>query len=148
MCATAAPQASRRSRRGRQDGEELQLRALEARVPRSDQLLGFDYGRLERQLGAFLGPRPSRQDLRHLTFSFANVMAQLAGEEPLSLEYLIRCAPMALPFGLRNATEPIGHLVAQHTPQYPMNNEFMGITKCHGIFPQPPRGRVKVALRL
>ena len=54
--------------------EELQLHALEAYAPRSDQLLGFDYERLERQLGAFLGPRPSREDLRHLTFSFANVM--------------------------------------------------------------------------
>ena len=39
--------------------EELQLHAPEAHAPRSDQLLGFDYGRLERQLGAFLGPRPS-----------------------------------------------------------------------------------------
>ena len=39
--------------------EELQLHALEAHVPRSDRLLGFDYGRLERQLDAFLGPRPS-----------------------------------------------------------------------------------------
>ena len=36
--------------------EELQLHALEARAPGSDQLLGFDYGRLERQLGAFMGP--------------------------------------------------------------------------------------------
>ena len=36
--------------------EELQLYALEARTPRSNQLLGFDYGRLERQLNAFLGP--------------------------------------------------------------------------------------------
>jgi len=55
--------------------EELQLHAPEARAPGSDQLLGFSYGRLEHQLGAFLGPRPSREDLRHLTFSFANVMA-------------------------------------------------------------------------
>ena len=54
--------------------KELQLRAPEARVPGSDQLLGFDYGRLERQLDAFLGPRPSREDLHHLTFSFANIM--------------------------------------------------------------------------
>ena len=38
--------------------EELQLHAPEAWIPGSDQLLGFDYGRLERQLGAFLGPRP------------------------------------------------------------------------------------------
>ena len=81
--------------------------------PRSDQLLGFDFGRLERQLGAFLGPWTSREDLRHLTFSFANVMAQLAGGEPLSLEYLIRSAPTVLPFGLRNAVETVGHPVAQ-----------------------------------
>ena len=36
--------------------EELRLHAPEAHAPRSDQLLDFDYGRLERQLGAFLGP--------------------------------------------------------------------------------------------
>ena len=54
--------------------EELQLHAPETRTPGSDQLLGFDYGRLERQLGAFLGPRPSQEDLRRLTFSFTNVM--------------------------------------------------------------------------
>ena len=54
--------------------EELQLHAPEAHAPGSDQLLGFDYGRLERQLGAFLGPQQSREDLRHLTLSFANVM--------------------------------------------------------------------------
>ena len=36
--------------------EELQLHAPEARAPGSDQLLDFDYKRLERQLGAFLGP--------------------------------------------------------------------------------------------
>ena len=55
--------------------EELQMHAPEARTPWSDQLLGFDYGRLERQLDAFLGSRPSREDVRCLTFSFANVMA-------------------------------------------------------------------------
>ena len=54
--------------------EELQLHTLEPRTLESDQLLGFDYGRLECHLGTFLGPRPSREDLRHLTFSFANVM--------------------------------------------------------------------------
>ena len=36
--------------------EELQLHAPVAHVPRGDQLLVFDYGRLERQLSAFLGP--------------------------------------------------------------------------------------------
>ena len=68
--------------------EQLQLHALEARVSGSDRLLGFDYGRLERQLDAFLGPRPSREELRCLTFSFANAKKQLAGGEPLSPEHL------------------------------------------------------------
>ena len=34
-----------------------------------------------------------------------------------------------LPFGLRNATETVGHLVAQHAPPPPMNNEFVGTTE-------------------
>ena len=108
--------------------EELQLYALEAHAPRSNQLLDFDYGRLKRQLGAFLGLRPSREDLCHLTFSFANVMVQLTGGEPLSPEYLIRSIPTALPFGLRNAAEIDGHLVAQRTPLSPANDEFLGMT--------------------
>ena len=58
--------------------EELQLHAPEAHILGSDQLLGFDYGRLDRQLGAFLGPRPSWEDLGRLTFLFANVITQLA----------------------------------------------------------------------
>ena len=70
--------------------EELQLHAPEAHAPGNDLLLDFDYGRLERQLDAFLGPRSSREDLRHLTFSLANVMTQLVGGEPLFPEYLIR----------------------------------------------------------
>ena len=73
--------------------EELQLHAPEARTLGSHQLLGFDYRRLERQLGAFLGPRPSWEDLRHLAFSFTNVMTQLIEGEPLSPEYLILSAP-------------------------------------------------------
>ena len=36
--------------------EELQLHAPEACALGSNQLLGFDYWRLEHQLGAFLGP--------------------------------------------------------------------------------------------
>ena len=55
--------------------KELQLHASETRTLGSGQLLDFDYGRLEHQLDAFLGPQPSREDLCHLTFSFANVMA-------------------------------------------------------------------------
>ena len=72
--------------------EELQLHAPEAHAPGGDRLFGFDYGRLERQLSAFVGSRPSWEDLGRLTFLFPNVMTQLAGGEPLSLEYLIRSA--------------------------------------------------------
>jgi len=55
--------------------EELRLHAPEASTPGIGRPLDFDYGKLERQLGVFLGPQPSQEDLRHLTFSFANVMA-------------------------------------------------------------------------
>ena len=55
--------------------EELQLHAPEVHATESDQLLDFNYGRLERQLGAFLGPLPSWEDLHYPTFSFINVMA-------------------------------------------------------------------------
>ena len=34
-----------------------------------------------------------------------------------------------LPFGLCNATETVGHLVVQHRPSSPTNDEFMGMTK-------------------
>ena len=67
--------------------EELQLHAPRACALGNNQLL--DYGRLECQLRVFLGSQPSREDLRHITFSYANDMARLAGGEPLSLEHLI-----------------------------------------------------------
>ena len=54
---------------------ELQLHVLEAHTSGSSQLLDFDYGSLEDPLGVFLGPRLSREDLCHLTFSFTNIMA-------------------------------------------------------------------------
>ena len=56
-------------------------------------------------------------------------MTQLAGGETLSPEYLIWSAPTTLPFGLRNGTETVGHLVAQRTPSSPTNDEFMGMTE-------------------
>ena len=72
--------------------EELQLHVPEACVLRSDRLLGFDYGKLERQLDTFLGPQPSLEELCCLTFSFANFMTQLIGGELLSLEHLTQGA--------------------------------------------------------
>ena len=106
--------------------EELQLHVSEARVPRSDKLLGFDYRRLERQLDALLGPQPSREDVRCLTFSFTNVMVQLDRGEPLSLEYLTRDVPIVFPFALRNAVRTVGHLAVQRTYLPPIDEKFMG----------------------
>ena len=34
-----------------------------------------------------------------------------------------------LPFGLRNAAETVGHLVAQCMPSFPVNDEFVGMTE-------------------
>jgi hypothetical protein len=100
--------------------EELQLHAPKAHAPRGDQPLDFDYERLERHLPVFLGPQPSQEDLLHLSFSFANVMTQLAKGEPLSPAYLTQNAPIVFPFGLRNAARMVGHLTTQrmHPPPW------------------------------
>ena len=45
----------------------------------------------------------------------------------LSPKYLIQSTPTALLFGLCNAVEIVGHLVAQRTPPSPMNDEFVGM---------------------
>jgi len=63
--------------------------------------------------------------MRHLTFSFSSVMMQLVGGESLSLEYLIRSAPIAFPSGLCNTAETIGHPMVQRMPPSLINNEFM-----------------------
>jgi hypothetical protein len=40
------------------------------------------------QLTVYLGPHPYWEDLRALTFSFINILMQLTGGEPLSLDIL------------------------------------------------------------
>ena len=59
--------------------------------------IGFNYGRLERQLDVSLGPQLSKEDPCCLT---------------LSLEHSARSALTVLPFGLRNAAVTVSHLVA------------------------------------
>ena len=65
--------------------------------------------------------------MRCLTFSFANVMMQLARGEPLFLEYLTQDAPTAFPFGLRNAARTVGHLMVQRMHPPPTDDEFVGM---------------------
>ena len=76
--------------------------------------VSLNYGRLECQPDVSLGPQPSREDPCCLT---------------LSLEHSARSAPTMFPFGLRNATATISHLVAQRTIMSPSNNEFVGMIK-------------------
>jgi len=54
-------------------------------------------------------------------------MTQLAGGEPVSLEYFTQDASIAFLFGLRNAARIVGHLVVQHMYPPPMDDEFMGM---------------------
>jgi hypothetical protein len=93
--------------------QELQLSTLEVRVPECHQVLDFDFEKLVRQLAVYLGPYLSREDLRALTFSFANIMIQLVGWEPISPDVLAWDASAAYPFGLHNAAETIASFMAQ-----------------------------------
>ena len=53
-------------------------------------------------------------------------MAWPSGEGFLSLECPVRSAPIAFPFGLRNATATVGHLVEPRMVQPPADSEFVG----------------------
>ena len=65
--------------------------------------------------------------MRCLAFSLANVMTQLAVEEPLSSEFLTWDAPTTFPLGLRNAVRTIGHLTVQRMCPPPTDDEFVGM---------------------
>jgi hypothetical protein len=107
--------------------EELRLHAPKAHASGSDQLLDFDYERPERLLDAFLGPRPSKEDLCYLSFLFANIMAQVARGEPLSSGSLTQNASISFPFGLRNAARTIDHLIVQCMHPSSTDDEFVGM---------------------
>ena len=89
--------------------------------------IGLNHERLGRQLGVSLGPQQSREDRRRLALSDANGMAWVSGGGSLSLEHLIRSAPTAFPFGLRNAAATACHLVALRMVQPPADSEFVGV---------------------
>jgi hypothetical protein len=88
----------------------LCLHANEARASGGVRPHGFDHLRLERQLDAILGPRPSQEDLHRLRSISANVLSQLLGEPLLSPEISAAPAQMAWPYGLHNAAKTYSHL--------------------------------------
>ena len=68
--------------------------------------------RLEGPQGDSLGPQLSREPPHNIT---------LFPEGP------VRSAPIAFPFGLRNATATAGHLLALRMVQPPTDSEFVGV---------------------
>jgi hypothetical protein len=107
--------------------EGLRLRASEDRASEGSWLPDFDYKRLGHLLHAFLGPRPTQEDLRQVFFSLTNVMAQLYGAEPLSLEIMVESALTAFLFGLHSTAEDVHLLVALRFGSLPADDEFMGM---------------------
>jgi hypothetical protein len=67
------------------------------------------------------------EDLRALTFSFINIMTQLAGGEPLSSDILTQGASTAFPYGLRSAAQIVEHHMARCFCPPPVNEEFVGM---------------------
>ena len=97
--------------------------------------------RLGRQLGTSLGLQQSREDQHRLALSNDNDMAWPSGEGLLSPERHVRSTSTAFPFGLRNAVATVGHLLALHMVEPPMDSEFMGAT-------QAPHGGARIVLQL
>jgi hypothetical protein len=64
--------------------EGLRLHTLGGRASEGDWLLDFNSRRLRHKLRAFLGPRPTQEDLCQVLFSLTNITAQLSGGESLS----------------------------------------------------------------
>jgi hypothetical protein len=88
----------------------LCLQANEAQASGGTQPHDFDYPRLERQLDAILGPRPSQEDLRHPYFVFTNTLSQPSGGPPLSSEVSAAPAQLAWPYGLHNTARSYSRL--------------------------------------
>jgi hypothetical protein len=107
----------------------LRLGALEAHTLERDQLLDFKFRRMEHQLAVYLGPHPSWEDLRALTFSFVNIVTQLASGEPLSSDVLTQGTSMAFPYGLRNVAQVIECHVARLSSPTLTSNEFVGMAE-------------------
>jgi hypothetical protein len=84
---------------------------------------------MEHQLTVYLGPHPSRENLRALTFSFINIVMQLVGEEPLSPDVFTQGASMAFPYGLRNAAQVIERHMTRLSSSTPTSDEFVGMAE-------------------
>ena len=84
--------------------------------------------RLEGPRGDSLGPQLSREPPHSIT---------------LFLEGPVRRAPIAFPFGLRNAAATVGHLLSLRMVQPPTDSEFVGAIEhdpktLHGLLMEEP----------
>jgi hypothetical protein len=84
---------------------------------------------MEHQLVVYLGTRASWENLCALTFSFVNIVTQLAGGEPLSPDVLTQGTSMAFPYGLHNAAQVVERHMARLSNSTPASGEFVGMAE-------------------
>jgi hypothetical protein len=106
---------------------ELPLDAPRADTPMRAQHPTINCGSVEQQLGVFLGDQLTQDNLHRVFFSIGNVMLQLSGGEPISLELLSGRAPVALPIGMCNAAKDTQRLAMLHMSLERTNIEFVGM---------------------
>ena len=83
-------------------------------------------GSSERQLGAFLGNQPARDNLRHALLSFADFAVQLSWGEPISANILTKDPPP--PGGVHFwAAQVIQHHATLRMTPDPSDIEFVGV---------------------
>lgn len=86
----------------------------------------IDHVRLERQLRARIGPRPTANLMKALALSYINVAIQIQGCAPLTSDELSGRVPVTYPFGLTNVASIIEQLVNMEREEEPPSGEFVG----------------------
>ena len=107
---------------------ELQLDMPEAVFPAHGQRPAVDCGSTGLQLGVFLGDRPTLDSLHRVIFSFANIVVQLSGGEPVPLKVLTGRTLATFLFVLHNTAQDAQRLATLHMAPGPPNAEFIGMT--------------------
>ena len=107
----------------------LRLRDQEPGAPAASSSDTFDSAHLEHHLPTFLGRHPAQDNLRCTIYSLANVAAQLAGGDPISLDIVATPIAMAFPFGMENMAQRVHHLMVQHGLTHPGGGELVGMVE-------------------